>query len=57
MRASVPCIVLDIPAIWAPWVKLPCCSADQVIITATPELASLRNAKSMFESAEGRPAE
>lgn len=49
MRTSVPSIVLDVPSIWAPWVKFTLLHSDQVIITATPELASLRNARSMME--------
>lgn len=49
MRASVPCIVMDIPSIWAPWVKFALLHSDQVIITATPDLASLRNAKSLVD--------
>jgi pilus assembly protein CpaE len=56
LRASVPCTVLDVPAIWAPWVKYTLLHADQVIITATPELASLRNARNLVDSLKtGRP--
>ncbi len=56
LRASVPCTVLDMPAVWAPWVKYALQHADQVIITATPELASLRNARSLVDSLRsGRP--
>ena len=56
LRASVPCTVLDLPTVWAPWVKYALMHADQVVITATPELASLRNARSLVESLKsGRP--
>ena len=56
LRMSVPCLVLDIPTLWAPWVKFALLHSDQIIITATPELASLRNAKSMLEFLKvGRP--
>lgn len=56
LRLSVPCLVLDIPALWAPWVKFALLNADQVVITATPDLASLRNAKSMIDLlGTGRP--
>ena len=34
---------------WAPWIKYTLVQADEVIITATPELASLRNAKNMID--------
>lgn len=49
LRSSVPTTLLDVPALWAPWVKYALLQADQVIITATPELASLRNARSMAD--------
>ena len=49
MRASVPCIVVDVPNVWSPWVKYTLMNADQVIITATPELASLRNTKNLID--------
>jgi pilus assembly protein CpaE len=52
----VPCTVLDVPTVWAPWVKYALLHADQVIITATPELASLRNARNLVDSLKaGRP--
>ena len=34
---------------WAPWIKYTLIHADQVIITATPELASLRNTKNLID--------
>lgn len=49
IRASVPCVILDLPSLWAPWVKFALLHSDQVVITATPELASLRNARSLVE--------
>ncbi len=49
MRSSVPCIVVDVPNVWAPWVKYTLMHADQVVITATPELASLRNTKNLVD--------
>jgi pilus assembly protein CpaE len=49
MRATVPFAVLDIPSQWAPWVKFALVQSDQVVITVTPELASLRNAKSIID--------
>ena len=49
MRGSVPCIVVDVPNMWAPWIKFTLMHADQVVITATPELASLRNTKNLVD--------
>jgi pilus assembly protein CpaE len=49
VRHSVPCVIVDVPNTWAPWVKYTLLHADDVIITATPELASLRNTKAMVD--------
>lgn len=49
IRGSVPCIVVDVPNMWSPWIKYTLISADEVVITATPELASLRNAKNLID--------
>ncbi len=49
VRRSVPYVVLDLPHTWSRWVKDTLLAADDVVITATPELASLRNAKNLFD--------
>jgi pilus assembly protein CpaE len=49
VRQSVPYIVIDVPNIWAPWTKHTLIHADEILITATPELACLRNARNMVE--------
>lgn len=49
VRGSVPCVIVDVPNLWAPWIKHTLVHADQVIITATPELASLRNTKNLVD--------
>jgi pilus assembly protein CpaE len=49
VRHSVPYVVVDVPNMWAPWIKFTLVQADDVIITATPELASLRNAKNLID--------
>ena len=41
MRVSVPTIVVDLPNLWAPWVRFTLLHADQIVLTAEPELASL----------------
>jgi pilus assembly protein CpaE len=41
---------------WAPWIKHTLLYADEVVITATPELASLRNTKNLVDLLkQGRP--
>lgn len=49
LRASVPCIILDVPHQWNAWVKRTVLGADEIVIVAEPELASLRNAKNMVD--------
>ena len=49
VRNSVPLVVVDVPNVWAPWTKQTLVHADTVVITATPELASLRNAKNLVD--------
>jgi pilus assembly protein CpaE len=50
LRASIPTIVLDLPHIWTGWCRRTLVSADEIVIVAAPELASLRNAKNLFET-------
>lgn len=49
LRASVPTVVLDVPHVWTAWAKRALISADEVIIVAEAELASLRNAKNLID--------
>ncbi|KFC70938.1 Pilus assembly protein [Bosea sp. LC85] len=51
LRASVPCVVLDVPHLWSGWVRRCLIGADEVMIVAGPELASLRNAKNLIDLA------
>ncbi|MFL6799613.1 MAG: CpaE family protein [Xanthobacteraceae bacterium] len=49
LRASVPCIVLDVPHQWSGWTKRTLIAADSILIVAAPDLANLRNAKNMLD--------
>jgi pilus assembly protein CpaE len=49
VRQAAPCVIVDIPHVWAPWVKQVLISADEIIVTATPDLASLRNGKNIYD--------
>lgn len=51
LRASVPYVVLDVPHLWTGWVKRSLIGADEVVVVAAPELASLRNAKNLIDLA------
>jgi pilus assembly protein CpaE len=53
LRASTPCIILDIPHAWTAWTRRMLVGADEVIIVAAPDLANLRNAKNMLDSIRG----
>jgi pilus assembly protein CpaE len=50
LRASTPCIVLDVPHMWTSWTRRMLIGADEVVIVATPDLANLRNTKSMLDT-------
>lgn len=48
-QRTAPILVLDVPHAWTGWTKNTLTKADDVIITVTPELASLRNAKNLVD--------
>jgi pilus assembly protein CpaE len=49
VQANVPTVVLDIPHLWTAWARKTLIAADEVIVTAMPDLANLRNAKSIID--------
>jgi pilus assembly protein CpaE len=49
VRSSAPLVMVDVPNMWAPWIKQTLLNSDEIIITATPELPSLRNAKNLMD--------
>jgi pilus assembly protein CpaE len=58
LRASVPCIILDVPHGWNAWIRRTLIAADEIVIVAAPDLASLRNAKNLFDSlSQARPTD
>jgi pilus assembly protein CpaE len=48
-RQNVPYVVVDLPHGWSAWTKRVLLQADEVVITAAPDLANLRNAKNIVE--------
>lgn len=48
-QRSAPLLVLDLPHVWSGWTKSTLIKADDIVITATPELANLRNTKNMVD--------
>jgi pilus assembly protein CpaE len=49
IRGTAPYVVLDLPHLWSGWMRKTILSSDDVVITATPDLASLRNAKNLID--------
>jgi pilus assembly protein CpaE len=49
LRATMPCIVLDVPHQWVGWSKRALIGADDILVVAGPDLANLRNAKNMLD--------
>jgi pilus assembly protein CpaE len=49
LRASVPCVVLDVPHLWTGWTKRVLVGADDILVVAQPDLANLRNAKNLVD--------
>ncbi len=49
VRQNVPYVVVDLPHVWTAWTKSILLQADEVIVTAAPDLANLRNAKSIVD--------
>ena len=41
VRQTTPCVVIDMPHAWTPWMKACLIAADEIVIVATPDLASL----------------
>ncbi len=48
-QRTAPYLVLDVPHIWSGWSRTVLTQADDVVITATPELANLRNTKNLVD--------
>lgn len=49
VRQNVPYVAIDLPHIWTAWTKRVLLSADEVVITAVPDLANLRNGKNLLD--------
>jgi pilus assembly protein CpaE len=50
LRATVPCIVVDVPHMWTSWTRRMLVGADEVVLVAAPDLANLRNAKNILDT-------
>ena len=58
VRENVPWIAVDVPHLWTAWAKQVVLRADYVVITASPDLANLRNATNLVDQLQkSRPSE
>jgi pilus assembly protein CpaE len=56
IRRTGPHIILDLPHLWNGWMNQTLASADDIVIVASPDLSSLRNARHLVEFAvKSRP--
>lgn len=51
LSQTVPFTLLDMPRDWRPWARALIARADDIVITAEPDLANLRNAKNIIDAA------
>jgi pilus assembly protein CpaE len=49
VRQNVPYVAVDLPHTWTAWTKSILVQSDEVIVTAAPDLANLRNAKNIVD--------
>lgn len=49
VRQITPCVIVDLPHMWAPWMRQTLLASDEIVIVATPDLASLRTAKAFAD--------
>lgn len=49
IRGAAPFVVLDLPHSWAAWTRRVLIGSDDLVVVATPDLASLRNAKNIID--------
>ncbi|MGR6432412.1 AAA family ATPase [Rhizobium sp. PAMB 3174] len=50
LQRTAPVTVLDVPHVWTDWARSVLSSADEVVITAMPDLANLRNTKNLLDA-------
>ncbi len=56
VRGAAPTIVIDVPHIWTSWSRRLLQTADEIVITTTPDLAAFRNTKNLVDViASARP--
>ena len=49
VRQTTPCVIIDLPHQWTPWVRQTLLASDDIVFVAGPDLASLRTAKTLID--------
>lgn len=49
VRRGAPFVVVDLPHAWSTWIRQTLLGSDEVVLVCTPDLASLRNGKNLFD--------
>ncbi|VAW23163.1 Type II/IV secretion system ATPase TadZ/CpaE, associated with Flp pilus assembly [hydrothermal vent metagenome] len=58
VQSNIPLVILDIPHLWTSWVRHTLIALDEIVIVAEPDLANLRNTKTLVDTiANLRPGE
>jgi pilus assembly protein CpaE len=52
LRQHAAFVAVDLPHLWTSWVKQVLVQTDEIVITAAPDLANLRNAKNLVDLLE-----
>jgi len=50
VRRNAPVTVLDVPHAWSGWTETLMAEVDEIVLTAVPDLANLRNTKNLFDA-------
>ena len=53
-RSMAQFVVLDLPRQWSAWASAVLLLSDEIVLTANPDIANLRDAKMMFDWLKGR---
>lgn len=56
LRRKADIVVVDLPRLWAPWVKMVLGEAAEVVLVAAPDLVNLRNARAVTAALKGARA-
>lgn len=50
IQRNAPVSVFDVPHMWSEWTRRLLSHVDEVVVTATPDLANLRNTKNLYDT-------